>query len=43
MRGRVLIVDDDRALSTVVAEVLSEEGFVISECEIRTLPRSRLR
>jgi DNA-binding NtrC family response regulator len=31
MRGRVLIVDDDRDISTMVAEVLSDEGFVISE------------
>ena len=31
MRGSVLIVDDDQAISKIVAEVLSEEGFVISE------------
>ena len=30
MRGSVLIVDDDQAISTIVAEVLSEEGFQIS-------------
>jgi DNA-binding response OmpR family regulator len=31
MRGSVLIVDDDQDISKIVAEVLSEEGFVISE------------
>jgi DNA-binding response OmpR family regulator len=31
MRGSVLIVDDDQAISKIVAEVLREEGFVISE------------
>jgi DNA-binding response OmpR family regulator len=31
MRGSVLIVDDDRDISKIVAEVLSEEGFFISE------------
>ncbi len=31
MRGRVLIVDDDHDISRIVAEVLSEEGFYISE------------
>jgi CheY-like chemotaxis protein len=31
MRGSVLIVDDDQDVSKIVAEVLSEEGFVISE------------
>jgi DNA-binding response OmpR family regulator len=30
MRGSVLIVDDDQDISTIVAEVLSEEGFQIS-------------
>jgi two-component system nitrogen regulation response regulator NtrX len=31
MRGSVLIVDDDQDISTIVAEVLNDEGFVISE------------
>jgi DNA-binding NtrC family response regulator len=31
MRGSVLIVDDDHDISKIVAEVLSDEGFVISE------------
>jgi CheY-like chemotaxis protein len=31
MRGSVLSVDDDQEISKIVAEVLSEEGFVISE------------
>jgi CheY-like chemotaxis protein len=29
MRGSVLIVDDDQDISNIVAEALSEEGFVI--------------
>jgi DNA-binding response OmpR family regulator len=31
MRGSVLIVDDDLDISTIVAEVLTAEGFVVSE------------
>ncbi len=31
MRGSVLIIDDDQAISGIVAAVLSDEGFVISE------------
>ena len=31
MRGSVLIVDDDRDVSSLVAEVLTDEGFVVSE------------
>src|ERR1700737_2614065 len=31
MRGSVLIVDDDQDISKIVAEVLTEEGFLISE------------
>ena len=31
MRGSVLIVDDDQDISKIVAEVLSAEGYVISE------------
>ena len=31
MRGAVLIVDDDHDISRIVAEVLTEEGFEISE------------
>ena len=31
MRGSVLIVDDDQDISKIVAEVLSEEGFLIAE------------
>src|ERR1700730_18322426 len=31
MRGSVLIVDDDRDISGIVAEVLSAEGFAVSE------------
>jgi DNA-binding NtrC family response regulator len=31
MRGAVLIVDDDHDISRIVAEVLTEEGFDISE------------
>jgi DNA-binding NtrC family response regulator len=31
MRGSVLIVDDDQDISTIVAEVLSAEGFSVSE------------
>jgi DNA-binding NtrC family response regulator len=31
MRGSVLIVDDDRDVSSLVSEVLAEEGFAVSE------------
>jgi DNA-binding response OmpR family regulator len=31
MRGSVLIIDDDQAISEIVASVLSDEGFLISE------------
>ena len=31
MRGSVLIVDDDYDISTIVAEVLTAEGFLVSE------------
>ena len=30
MRGRVLIVDDDKDISGLVAEILREEGFVVA-------------
>ena len=31
MRGSVLIVDDDQRVSQIVAEILRDEGFLISE------------
>jgi DNA-binding NtrC family response regulator len=31
IRGSVLIVDDDQDVSSIVAEVLAEEGFAVSE------------
>ena len=31
MRGSVLIVDDDRVVSSLVSEVLAEEGFAVVE------------
>jgi DNA-binding response OmpR family regulator len=31
IRGSVLIVDNDRDISSVVAEILADEGFAVSE------------
>jgi DNA-binding response OmpR family regulator len=31
MRGSVLILDDDQRVSQIVAEILRDEGFLISE------------